>query len=271
MVSLKPFSRSREKQSTVFPKIRRMLLMAWLIMVLIVLFSGSASAASINVDFDTAGAGGGSDSIQLLFLFALLAVAPSLLIMMTCFTQIVIVFSFLRNAIGLQQTPPNQVLIGLALFLSLFIMQPVMTEMNEQGLQPYQAGTITQEVALDNMSKPLKKFMLKQTKEPDLKLFLSLSGQDDNIDIKETDSLLNLDLRIIVPSFITSELKRAFTMGFLLFLPFMIIDMIVASTLMSMGMVMLPPSMISLPFKLLLFVMVDGWSLLMEMLVKSFY
>ena len=207
-------------------------------------------------------------SIQLLFLFALLAVAPSLLIMMTSFTRIVIVFSFLRNAIGLQQTPPNQVIIGLALFLSLFIMQPVLTEINADALDPYVNGEITQEVALDRMQRPLKQFMLRQTKAEDLNLFLSLSGEGEQLQEINPDELMNLGMEVVVPSFITSELKRAFTIGFLLFLPFLIIDMIVSSTLMSMGMVMLPPSMISLPFKLMLFVVVDGWSLIMEMLVK---
>ncbi|HHU05257.1 MAG TPA: flagellar type III secretion system pore protein FliP [Clostridiales bacterium] len=241
------------------------------VVLLTILLPVTASAAGINIDLNTDGSDGTLGSLQLLFLFALIALAPSLLIMMTCFTRIVIVFSLLRNAIGLQQTPPNQVLIGLALFLSLFIMSPVLKDINEQGLQPYINEEITQEVALDNMKKPIKRFMLKQIKEDDLNLFLSLSGDKYDVDISDTESLLSLGLDVIVPSFITSELKRAFTMGFLLFLPFLIIDMIVASTLMSMGMVMLPPSMISLPFKLMLFVVVNGWSLIIEMLVKSFY
>lgn len=228
------------------------------------------SASSINVDVSSDG-GDGMGTMQLLFLFTLLAVAPSLLIMVTSFTRIVIVFSFLRSAIGLQQTPPNQVIIGLALFLSLFIMQPVLTEINTESIEPYTKGQITQEVAFQKMQKPLKKFMLKQTKVSDLNLFLSLSGDQDQIEEVNPDNLMDLGLEIVVPSFITSELKRAFTIGFLLFLPFLIIDMIVSSTLMSMGMVMLPPSMISLPFKLMLFVVVDGWRLIMEMLVRGFY
>ena len=243
---------------------------AVLAVLLIILLPVTAHAAGINIDLDTDGSDGTMGSLQLLFIFALIALAPSLLIMMTCFTRIVIVFSLLRNAIGLQQTPPNQVLIGLALFLSLFIMNPVLTEINETGLQPYKNGEITQEVALENMKKPIKRFMLRQIKEDDLNLFLSLSGKSD-VDISDTESLISLGLNIIVPSFITSELKRAFTMGFLLYIPFMVIDMIVSSALMSMGMVMLPPSMISLPFKLMLFVVVNGWSLIIEMLVKSFY
>lgn len=230
-----------------------------------------AYAANITLDLNTDGTDGGLGTLQLLFLFALLALAPSLLIMMTSFTRIVIVFSFLRNAIGLQQTPPNQVIIGLALFLSLFIMQPVLKDINDNCVEPYMKQEITQEIALDRMQVPLKEFMLKQTKSTDLNLFLSLSGEKGQLSAVEPDKLLGLGLHIIVPSFITSELKRAFTIGFLLFLPFLIIDMIVASTLMSMGMVMLPPSMIALPFKLMLFVVVDGWSLIMEMLVRSFY
>lgn len=228
-----------------------------------------ASAASVNIDVSSDG-GEGMGTMQLLFLFTLLAAAPSLLLMVTSFTRIVIVFSFLRSAIGLQQTPPNQVIVGLALFLSLFIMQPVLSEINTTSLDPLSKGEITQEVAIENMQKPLKQFMLKQTKVSDLNLFLSLSGETEQLEEVNPDNLMDLGLEIVVPSFITSELKRAFTIGFLLFLPFLIIDMIVSSTLMSMGMVMLPPSMISLPFKLMLFVVVDGWRLIMEMLVKGF-
>jgi flagellar biosynthetic protein FliP len=250
----------------------RILITAVLTIVLLtLLLPVSARAAGISLDLNTDGADGTLGSLQLLLIFSLLALAPSLLIMMTCFTRIIIVFSLLRNAIGLQQTPPNQVLIGLALFLSLFIMSPVLGQINEQGLQPYINGEITQDAALDNMQRPLKQFMLKQIKKDDLSLFLSMSGDKYDVDPSDTESLMQLGLDVVVPSFITSELKRAFTMGFLLFLPFLIIDMIVSSTLMSMGMVMLPPSMISLPFKLMLFVVVNGWSLIIEMLVKSFY
>lgn len=238
---------------------------------LCVVLSGGAGAETLDITIDTAGEGGTMDSLRLLLIFALIALAPSLLIMMTSFTRIVIVFSFLRNALGLQQTPPNQVLVGLALFLTFFIMHPVFTEMNETAIKPLTDGVITQEEALETVQLPLKQFMLKQTKIADLNLFLSLNGETEELEEINPDSLLGLGLEVIVPAFITSELKRAFIMGFLLFLPFMIIDMIVASTLMSMGMVMLPPSMISLPFKLMLFVVVDGWSLIMEMLVVSFY
>lgn len=229
-----------------------------------------ANAQGLDVSIDTSADGGNLDNLMLMFTFALIALAPSLLVMMTSFTRIVIVFSFLRNALGLQQTPPNQVIIGLALFLSFFIMNPVFTEMNDTAIQPYTNKEITQEEAIENIQIPIKEFMLKQTRTEDLNLFLSLSDDAEEIEEINPEQLIGLGLEVIVPSFITSELKRAFLIGFMLFLPFLIIDMIVASTLMSMGMVMLPPSMISLPFKLMLFVVVDGWSLIMEMLVKSF-
>ena len=249
----------------------KLLSMCSLLLVICISLSGGANAETLDVTIDTAGEGGTMDSLRLLFIFALLALAPSILIMMTSFTRIIIVFSFLRNALGLQQTPPNQVLIGLALFLTFFIMHPVFTEMNETAIKPFSAGEIQQEEAIEKVQLPLKQFMLKQTKTADLNLFLSMQDEESQIEEINPDALLGLGLEVIVPAFITSELKRAFVIGFLLFLPFMVIDMIVASTLMSMGMVMLPPSMISLPFKLMLFIVVDGWSLIMEMLVSSFY
>lgn len=246
------------------------LVLGAVLLLLSAILSERAFAAPVTFSIDTGDGGGDFDSLKLLFTFALIAVAPSLLLMMTSFTRIVIVFSFLRNALGLQQTPPNQIIIGISLFLSFFIMHPVLTEMNQAALQPYSAGEITQQECIEKVQIPLKEFMLKQTKTQDLNLFLSLSDNDQISEVN-TEQLKNLGLEVIVPSFITSELKRAFTIGFLLFLPFLVIDMIVASTLMSMGMVMLPPSMISLPFKLMLFVVVNGWSLVMEMLIKSFY
>jgi flagellar biosynthetic protein FliP len=217
----------------------------------------NASAAAINVN------GKGVDTLEIIEMFTLLALAPSILIMTTCFTRIIIVLSFLRNALGLQQTPPNQVLIGIALFLSLFIMNPVISEINTQAYQPYKEEKITQEQFLEKASVPLKKFMLKQTKKDDLNLFVKLSKS-------EVKSFDDVPITVVIPAFMTSELKRAFTIGFLIFIPFLIIDMIVSSTLMSMGMIMLPPAMISLPFKLLLFVLVDGWDLLFKTLATSF-
>lgn len=224
-----------------------------------------AEGVTINASTDATGSMG---ALQLLFVFVALALAPSLLLLMTSFTRIIVVLSFLRNAIGLQQTPPNQVLIGLALFLSLFVMQPVLSQVNEDGVQPYLNGEITQEEALDNMQAPMKQFMLEHTKKDSLNMFATMA--QENGSYQDVDDPSQYGLEVIVPAFVTSELSRAFTMGLLLYLPFLVIDMIVSSTLMSMGMVMLPPSMISMPFKLMLFVVVDGWSILMQTLVNSF-
>lgn len=240
-------------------------------------FQLPVAAAGINIDLN-AGTEGALGTLEVMFMLMLLALAPSILIMMTSFTRIIIVLSFLRNALGTQQSPPNQVLIGLALFLSLFIMAPVLNQINDAAYQPFKAGTITQEQAIDNAIKPLKVFMLKQINTKDLNLFLSMKKDAPIPQItgemnteENLEELTKLGLDIVVPSFITSELKRAFLIGFLLFLPFLIIDMVVSSTLMSMGMVMLPPSMIALPFKLMMFVLVDGWDLLLGTLVKGFY
>lgn len=224
--------------------------------------AGAAPAISVTVGGEDAA--GTADSVRLLMLFTVMALVPSILIMMTGFTRIIIVLSFLRNALGLQQTPPNQVLAGLALFLTLFLMSPVITEINETAYQPYVAGTITQEVALAEGIKPLRAFMLKQTDKEDLNMFLELSSEG------EPESLDEIKTTTIIPAFITSELKRAFIIGFLIYLPFLIVDMVVASVLMSMGMVMLPPVMISLPFKVMLFVIVGGWDLLIKSLLLSF-
>ncbi len=239
-----------------------------------VLFSEPAYAVpGVSIDFD---AGNGSEGamgvLDILIMMVIITLGPTILLMMTSFTRIVIVLSFLRNALGTQQTPPNQIVIGLALFLSLFIMQPVLGEINETAYAPYRAGQINQQQALDQAAKPLKTFMLQQTGKKDLRLFLSIADQalpagDETF---ANDTLQSLGLEIVVPAFITSELKRAFTMGFLLFIPFLIIDMVVSSTLMSMGMVMLPPATIALPFKIMIFVLVDGWGLLLGTLARSF-
>lgn len=239
---------------------KKALIVITISLALIFLLPIGASAASVNVDVN----GKGVDTLEIIEMFTILALAPSILIMTTCFTRIIIVLSFLRNALGLQQTPPNQVLIGIALFLSLFIMNPVLNEVNTQAYQPYKEKKITQEQFLHQAAVPMKKFMLKQTKKDDLNLFINLSKA------KEVKSVDELSITVVIPAFMTSELKRAFTIGFLIFIPFLIIDMIVASTLMSMGMIMLPPAMISLPFKLLLFVLVDGWGLLFKTLAASF-
>lgn len=204
------------------------------------------------------------DSVKLLILLTVLTLIPAFLVMMTSFTRIVIVLSFLRNALGTHQTPPNQVVIGLALFLTVFIMAPVYDRINREAVQPFVANQITQEEAQQRGAKPLKEFMLKQTREKDLALFVRLSKAP----LPRTKE--DVALTVVIPAFIISELKTAFTMGFLLYLPFLVIDMAVSSILMSMGMFMLPPIMISLPFKLLLFVLVDGWYLVVKSLVESF-
>jgi flagellar biosynthetic protein FliP len=205
-----------------------------------------------------------SMGLQIVFLLTILTLAPSLLIMVTSFTRTVIVLSLVRNAIGLPQLPPNQVLVGLSLFLSFFVMAPTWNRINSEALQPYLAGDIKQSEAIDKAIVPVREFMLKQTREKDLSLFVSLA----KIDRPRTAE--DIPTYVIVPSFVISELKTAFQMGFLIFVPFLIIDIVVSSTLMSMGMLMLPPVMISLPFKLLLFVMVDGWHLIVKSLVESF-
>lgn len=207
---------------------------------------------------------GTANSLQILFLLTILALAPSILIMMTSFTRIIIVLSLLRNAMGLQQSPPNQVLVGIALFLTFFIMQPVLQEINTTAYQPYVNNQITLQQAGQNALKPIREFMFKNTQNDSMKAFLKMAK------IEKVTKLEQIPTHVLIPAFILSELKRAFIMGFLLYLPFLVIDIIVSSTLMSMGMMMLPPTMISLPLKLALFVLVDGWSLTVQSLVNSF-
>lgn len=204
------------------------------------------------------------DSVKLFILLTILTLAPSFLILTTCFTRIVVVLSFLRNALGTQQAPPNQLLIGLAIFLTFFIMKPVYTQIMDEAVTPFIEETISQQEAIDIALVPMKEFMLKETREKDLALFLRASGG------KNVDKPMDLPITTIVPAFAISELKTAFSIGFIIYIPFLVIDMVVASILMSMGMVMLPPVMISLPFKILLFVLVDGWYLTIESLLKSF-
>lgn len=203
-------------------------------------------------------------SLQLLFLLTILTLAPSILIMMTGFTRILIVLSFIRNALGLQQTPPNHVIIGLSLFLTFFIMAPIATEINNESLQPFIREEITQEVAMERAMEPIRNFMFKQTRDKDLGLFLSMKGTNT------VSNLNDIPTHVIIPAFIISELKTAFQIGFIIYIPFLVIDMVVASTLMAMGMMMLPPVIISLPFKILLFILVDGWNLIVKSLVLGF-
>ena len=212
-----------------------------------------------------------SQPLEIIILLTLIALAPSMLIMMTCFTRIVIVLGFLRTAMQTQSTPPNMVITGMALFLTFFIMAPVFSEINEVAYQPYVSEELTTEEALDAASVPLKKFMLKQTSQDDLQFFLDLSKTEEPEGGYTDEYLQNdLSLTVIVPSFMISELKRAFQMGFLIFLPFLVIDLVVGSTLMSMGMMMLPPAMISMPFKILVFVLADGRNLLIGSVVASY-
>lgn len=204
------------------------------------------------------------DTVKLFIVITVLTLAPSFLILTTCFTRIIVVLSFLRNAMGTQQSPPNQLLIGLALFLTFFIMRPVFTEIMDTSVTPFLEEEISRDEAIERGSAPLKQFMLKETSEKDIALFLRASGSPN------VEKPMDLDIITVIPAFAISELRTAFSMGFMLFIPFLVIDMVVASILMSMGMMMLPPVMISLPFKILLFVLVDGWHIVVKSLVESF-
>ena len=217
-----------------------------------------------GVNLGSSEPGGVSTSIKIMLLLTILSVAPSILLLMTSFTRIVIVLSFVRTSLGTQQMPPNQVIIGLSLFLTMFIMGPVFSDINKEAYQPFMDGKLTQEQALDTAAKPIKEFMAKHTREKDLNLFLDYSKQ------KKPETIDDIPLHVLVPAYSISELKTAFQMGFMIFLPFLIIDMIVSSILMAMGMMMLPPVLISLPFKILLFILVDGWHLIVKSLLTSF-
>ncbi|KMK96506.1 flagellar type III secretion system pore protein FliP [Rossellomorea marisflavi] len=214
--------------------------------------------------FNTSSADNVSTSVKLLLLFTVLSLAPSILILMTCFTRIIIVLSFVRTSLATQQMPPNQVLIGLSLFLTFFIMAPTFQQVNEDALTPLFNEEINLEQAYDRASVPFKEFMSSHTRQKDLELFLNYSGAE------EPESIKDIPLTSLVPAFALSEIKTAFQIGFMIFIPFLVIDMVVASILMSMGMMMLPPVMISLPFKILLFVLVDGWYLVVKSLLQSF-
>ncbi len=221
------------------------------------------AAQSVSLDLGTGGSTTGR-IVQLVALLTILSLAPSILVMVTSFTRIVIVLSFLRSALGVQQTPPNAVLVSLALFLTAFVMAPTLEASYRDGLVPLLDRQITEEVAFERVINPIRDFMMRHVREQDLRLFLDLSDSPEGAVAESTP------LRALVPAFMISELRRAFEIGFLLFLPFVIIDMVVASVLMSMGMMMLPPVMISLPFKLIFFVLVDGWYLVAGSLVQSY-
>ena len=205
--------------------------------------------------------------MKMILVLTLLSLAPFLLVMVTSFTRIIVVLHFVRSALGTQTSPPNQVLIGIALFLTLFIMAPVMTQINKDCIQPYDKGKLTQEEALNAGLKPIRKFMFEQTNRKDIRLFMEIEKQSNDVSIEKEDEIPTL---VLIPAFMISELRIAFIIGFLIYLPFIVIDMVVASTLMSMGMMMLPPTTISAPFKILLFVMADGWNLIIGNLVATF-
>lgn len=222
----------------------------------------SIPSVSVNVDME------GDDkelvlTLQILTVMTVLTLAPSILIMMTCFTRIIVVFHFLKQALGTHTQPPSQLLAGLALFLTFFVMQPVIDQANNEGLMPYMRDEISQQQAVDNMIQPFRDFMLERTREEDLGLFIKLSGGDKPRDVDD------VSIWAIIPAYSISELRMAFQIGFLLFIPFLVLDMVVSSTLMSLGMMLLPPQLISLPIKILLFILIDGWHLVIESLMMG--
>ena len=248
----------------------RWLFSVWMILIVLAL-AGIAQAepasfpSSLNVGVGSSSKPGDvATTIQIFLMLTILSMAPGLLIMTTSFTRLVVVLSFLRTAMGTQQAPSNQIILALSMFLTFFIMSPVWQQISKEAYQPWKAQQITQELAIDRAVKPVRKFMLSQTREKDLALFVSLSKLPRP---KNADDIPTLT---IIPAFMISELRTAFQIGFLIYIPFIVVDMVVASVLMSMGMMMLPPVMISLPFKILLFVLVDGWGLVISSLVKSF-
>lgn len=239
--------------------------------VMLMAFPAAAKAAPLipipNINVGVEQANNPQDvalSLQVLLMLTVLSLAPSILIMMTSFTRVIVVLSFLRSALGTQQMPPNQILVGLALFITFYTMSPYFDQVNKNALQPMMAGTIDQETAINEAMKPMREFMFKQTRENDLALFVNMS------EMPRPNSPEDVPTSVLIPSFIISELKTAFQIGFLIYIPFIVIDMVVASTLMAMGMMMVPPVMISLPFKILLFILVDGWHLIIRSLVSSF-
>ncbi|MDR1260356.1 MAG: flagellar type III secretion system pore protein FliP [Oscillospiraceae bacterium] len=232
----------------------------WLVLLMFSVCSGEVAAASFSINVNSKETG----VLDILFLTTLLSLLPAIVLTMTCFTRIAIVFSFLRNAMGTAQVPPTQVLMGLSLMLTVFIMTPVVKQIETQAYIPYKKGEIEQEAAIKAAAQPLKEFMLRQTKKEDMALFMSIAKSPKIKDVKE------IGIEVVIPAFIISEIKRAFVMGFCLFIPFIVIDMVVSSILMSLGMMMLPPAMISLPFKILLFILANGWDMLVKSLVTSF-
>ena len=259
--ALPPPARTRRRRW-----LRRAVVLTPVLVVLLCLLAPALAngQAGINLTLD-GDENGASTAVQLLVLLTVLTLAPSILIMMTSFTRIIVVLGFLRNALGTNSTPPNQVLVGIAIFLSLFVMAPTLGQINEDAVQPLMDGKISQEEAIKAAEAPIRDFMFKQVDQKDLALFIDLSGAE------RPETRADVPTSVLIPAFVLSELQTAFEIGFLIFIPFLIIDMVIASTVMSMGMVMLPPVIISLPFKILLFVLVDGWHLLSESLVEGFF
>ncbi len=284
--NMKNYEASYKKHKTNSLRVKKIIIINILVFICFVCFSSSEAAYATGIDnneldsnLDVDGRLGPIDfqinsseesqglpaTLQIMLIITLIALAPSILIMVTSFTRILVVLHFVRSAIGTSTTPPNQVLIGIAIFLTFFIMSPTFVEINENAIEPLAKGQITEEEAFDIGLKPIRNFMLGQTDEKDLKLFMDIS------ETGEVETIDEIPTTVIIPSFIISELKTAFIIGFLIYIPFLIIDMVVASTLMSMGMMMLPPTTISLPFKILLFIMADGWNLIIGELVRTFY
>lgn len=236
---------------------------------IILLMVASASAQVLpSVSLSLMGASNPEDvavTLQIVFLITILALAPSILVMMTSFVRIIIVFSFIRRAIGLQTMPPDQILVGLALFLTFYIMTPTFTQINDTALQPYLSKQISWQQGIENAGVPMKKFMLRQVYEKDVALLMRIAGKTP------PKTAMEIGFDVLIPSFMISELKTAFIFGFIIYLPFLVVDMVVASVLLSMGMMMLPPTTISLPFKVILFVLIDGWNLTVKHLVGSFF
>lgn len=274
-----------------FSKLRKFLVLFLIPLAFVVIFSGTGAVHATTVTPDTGAEEGQVDSVtsdnndattlglslstnsdetslsgtlQILLIITVISVAPSILVMVTSFTRIIIVLHFVRTAIGTQSSPPNNVLIGLSLFLTLFIMSPVIAQIKTEAYDPLVAEEITQQEALERGIQPLREFMLKQTRQDDLRLFMDIAK------IEPVESVDELSITIIIPAFIISELRAAFIIGFLIYVPFIVIDMVVSSVLMSMGMMMLPPTTISMPFKILLFILADGWNLVIGQLVNSF-
>lgn len=274
-----------------FSKLRKFLVLFLIPLAFVVIFSGTGAVHATTVTPDTGAEEGQVDSVtsdnndattlglslstnsdetslsgtlQILLIITVISLAPSILVMVTSFTRIIIVLHFVRTAIGTQSSPPNNVLIGLSLFLTLFIMSPVIAQIKTEAYDPLVAEEITQQEALERGIQPLREFMLKQTRQDDLRLFMDIAK------IEPVESVYELSITIIIPAFIISELRAAFIIGFLIYVPFIVIDMVVSSVLMSMGMMMLPPTTISMPFKILLFILADGWNLVIGQLVNSF-